>query len=243
MAVAARLDWLLRAAADGHPVCVSLFARGGSGRLKARVTVGALAGMAPLWQRDAAVAMLQVLCRLLADMVVVDRGHKHSGGDSEVAFWASPAAGAQVGGVSCTDSRPTPAAAAAAHVVADVVVDEPAASAGHEEGSTAVKRCRTRGGASAWRVVGSVSDAKVRASAAFVSRHVRDLVFGRIVHGVIAEVDHLGQRWVALDDGTGYVAVSTVACDFPGLGTLPARPSWRKCTTSPSSENSVLQVR
>ena len=87
----------------------------------------------------------------------------------------------------------------------------------------AVKRRRVRTGVSAWRIVGTSADAKVFAASAFTSRPVRDLIPGHVVHGVISETDLLGQRWVALDDGTGFVAISTTPLDFPGLGLLPAR--------------------
>ena len=215
--------------------------------------------------RDLQLMFLDGLVRQFRHMVVVDRGHRHTSGTSEICFWfvdsegaspAPPTAADQeqpeyIGGITGEQQQqqqqpPANSASAASRPVVEPAAelgleharppadgDAPSGSAvdpavpaglGSADVGAIVKRRRRMAGASAWRVVGSCRDAKVYAAASFTSRQVRDLAPGHVVHGVIKGPDSHGIQWVDLDGGSGFVAVSTAACDFPGLGHLPARP-------------------
>ena len=83
---------------------------------------------------------------------------------------------------------------------------------------------------SVWRVVDSSQDVKVYDSPSFVARVARTLPLGGMVRGLASEgSDLLGVPWVALIDEPGFVAVRTLATDFPGLGIIPARTLLEVC--------------
>ena len=91
MAIAARLEWAITCAQEGHAVRIVSGFSDASCRHNVRVRVGSLASVVPFGLRASSVDLLRVVQELVRQpsLKPVDRGHKHSDGHNEFAIWFS----------------------------------------------------------------------------------------------------------------------------------------------------------
>ena len=96
MAVAARLQWILSRADDGHQIRVLSGYAAESQRWKFKILIGNDPGVVPPNSRHFGTALLETIYAKAstASNKLVDRGHRHSRGLSEVCIWSAPSSDA-----------------------------------------------------------------------------------------------------------------------------------------------------
>ena len=91
MVVAARLHWIRQQVAHGSPAYISFGAAAESSRGKCKVIVDTVGAPTSAIARCLILDALSALERRAALASTMDRGHRHSGGKSEIVFWFSEA--------------------------------------------------------------------------------------------------------------------------------------------------------
>eukprot|EP00928_Gymnodinium_smaydae_P100736 TRINITY_DN9950_c1_g2_i1.p1 TRINITY_DN9950_c1_g2~~TRINITY_DN9950_c1_g2_i1.p1 ORF type:complete len:342 (+),score=16.84 TRINITY_DN9950_c1_g2_i1:60-1085(+) len=88
MPIASRLDWIARQIWDGRDAHIAIGSARDDGKLKVKVLLFASSNLHPL-VRDSLLTTVQYLKAMFENgLVVMDRGHKHSNGISEINIWA-----------------------------------------------------------------------------------------------------------------------------------------------------------
>lgn len=92
MVIAGRLDWLRLQIQNGAHTHLTISPAADPLKCKFKITVDNSKQMVCPTTRDFLIAALDTLSVASRDQVVMDRGHKHSNGISEIALWISPVA-------------------------------------------------------------------------------------------------------------------------------------------------------